>query len=203
MGTVLYNLAECLRIIGVLIKPFMPNTPAKIFHQLGIAEGELTDWSSVKEYGSLPAGTRVNRGEVIFPRLDIKKELESAQDDKAKKSGDKKGQEQEKGEITIEDFAKLDLRVAKVVEAEKVEGADKLLKLQLQVGDETRQVVSGIAKHYQPSQLIGKYVILVANLKSVKLRGVYSQGMILAASTDKDLVLATVDGEIDSGCKVT
>jgi len=203
LGTVLYNLAECLRIIGVLIKPFMPNTPAKIFHQLGIAEGELTDWSSVKEYGSLPAGTRVNRGEVIFPRLDIKKELESAQDDKAKKSGDKKGQEQEKGEITIEDFAKLDLRVAKVVEAEKVEGADKLLKLQLQVGDETRQVVSGIAKHYQPSQLIGKYVILVANLKSVKLRGVYSQGMILAASTDKDLVLATVDGEIDSGCKVT
>ncbi|MGI6113882.1 MAG: methionine--tRNA ligase [Mahellales bacterium] len=202
LGTVLYNLAECLRIVGVLLKPFMPNTPAKIFQQLGISEGELTDWQSIQQYGRLPGGTKVNRGEVIFPRLDIKEELKAAQPDK---SGDNKQQEQDKGdtpEITIEDFAKLDLRVAKVVEAEKVEGADKLLKLQLEMGAETRQVVSGIAKHYEPSQLIGKYVLLVANLKPVKLRGIYSQGMILAASTDKDLVLATVDGEIATGCKV-
>ncbi len=208
LGTVLYNLAECLRIVGVLLKPFMPNTPAKIFHQLGVGEGKLTDWQSIQQYGQLPGGTKVNRGEVIFPRLDIKEELKAAQADKSgdnNKSGDNKQQGQDKGdtpEITIEDFAKLDLRVAKVVEAEKVEGADKLLKLQLEMGAETRQVVSGIAKHYESSQLIGKYVLLVANLKPVKLRGIYSQGMILAASTDKDLVLATVDGEIATGCKV-
>lgn len=105
--------------------------------------------------------------------------------------------------ITIEDFAKLDLRVAKVLEAEKIEGSDKLLKLRLEVGSETRQVVSGIAKYYSPESLIGKSVILVANLKPAKLRGVESQGMILAASNDTGLVIATLDGEISSGSRVT
>jgi methionyl-tRNA synthetase len=104
--------------------------------------------------------------------------------------------------ISIEDFTKLDLRVAKVLEAEKVEGADKLLKLKLEVGSEIRQVVSGIAKHYSPEEMVGKHIILVANLKPVKLRGIESQGMILAASNDKDLVLATIDKMIDSGSKV-
>jgi len=104
--------------------------------------------------------------------------------------------------ITIEDFEKLDLRVGKVLEAQKVENADKLLKLKIEVGNEVRQVVSGIAKYYSPEELKGKYVVLVANLKPVKLRGIESQGMILAASDDKDLVLVTIDKEINSGTKV-
>ena len=106
------------------------------------------------------------------------------------------------GLISIEDFAKLDLRVAKVLEAEKVEGADKLLKLKVEMGSEIRQVVSGIAKQYSPEEIIGKYVIMVANLKPVKLKGIESQGMILAASDDKELVLATIDKAIQSGAKV-
>ncbi|GAE90090.1 methionyl-tRNA synthetase [Acetivibrio straminisolvens JCM 21531] len=111
--------------------------------------------------------------------------------------------ETEKSEfISIEDFEKIDLRVGKVLEAEKVEKADKLLKLKIEVGNEIRQVVSGIAKHYSPEELKGKYVVLVANLKPVKLRGIESQGMILAASNDKELVLATIDKEINSGAKV-
>jgi methionyl-tRNA synthetase len=104
--------------------------------------------------------------------------------------------------ITIDDFAKLDLRVAKVLEAEKVEGSDKLLKLKLEMGGETRQVVSGIAKYYSPDGLVGKSVILVANLKPVKLKGIESQGMILAASNEDSLVVATLDGTIDTGAKV-
>ena len=116
--------------------------------------------------------------------------------------GNDTGNDKKDGYITIEDFAKIDLRVAKVLEAEKVEGADKLLKLKLELGDEIRQVVSGIAKNYAPESIVGKYVVLVANLKPVKLRGIESQGMILAASDDKDLVLATIDREINSGTKV-
>jgi len=104
--------------------------------------------------------------------------------------------------ISIEDFAKLDLRVAKVLEAEKVEGADKLLKLKLELGSEVRQVVSGIAKYYSPEELVGKFVVLVANLKPVKIRGIESQGMILAASNDKELALVTLDRMIESGEKV-
>ena len=116
----------------------------------------------------------------------------------------KTGEENNNGTslITIDDFAKLDLRVVKVLEAEKVEGSDKLLKLRVEMGSETRQVVSGIAKHYTPESLIGKSVILVANLKPVKLKGIESQGMILAASNDSSLVIATLDGLIDSGSKV-
>ncbi len=224
LAAVMYNLAESLRIISVLIQPFMPETPEKIWNQLGIAGNSgILDWDSSKVWGKYLGGTKVNKGDVIFPRIDIKKELEElekmadnntasksedakadagkAEDKKASKPDDKKDAG-ESGYITIDDFAKVDLRVAKVLEAEKVEGADKLLKLKLEMGDEIRQVVSGIAKHYSPAEMVGKYVILVANLKPVKLRGIESQGMILAASDDKSLVLAALDKEIGSGSKV-
>jgi len=197
----------------------MPETPEKIWNQLGIAgNADILDWDSSKVWGKYPIGAKVQKGDVIFPRIDIKKELEELEkiaESNASKSEDKKAdankkasQSEEKkdaaenGYITIDDFAKVDLRVAKVLEAEKVEGADKLLKLKLEMGNEIRQVVSGIAKHYSPEEMVGKYVILVANLKPVKLRGIESQGMILAASDDKALVLAAIDKEIGSGAKV-
>lgn len=230
LAAVLYNLAESLRIVSILIQPFMPETPEKIWHQLGIAGSSALDWDSAGRWGGYPAGAAVQKGDVIFPRIDIKKELEeleamsSAQKNSASGSnsevaGNKKDapdskkesrksekaqeQESEKPQITIDDFAKLDLRVAKVLEAEKVEGSDKLLKLKVELGGEIRQVVSGIAKYYAPESLVGKSVILVANLKPVKLRGIESQGMILAASNDDALVVATLDGPIDSGSKVS
>lgn len=212
LAGVMYNLAESLRIISVLLQPFMPETPEKIWHQLGLEDKKTIEWDSTKTWGIYTTGTRVNKGEVIFPRIDIKKEMEELEkltvqqvDKKEQKAGDK----QQKGEkdssdgyISIEDFAKIDLRVAKVLEAEKVEGADKLLKLKLEMGEEIRQVVSGIAKHYSTDELVGKFVILVANLKPVKLKGIESQGMILAASNDKELVLAALDKAIESGAKV-
>lgn len=221
LGTVLYNLAESLRFISVLISPFMPATPDRIRQQLGI-EGlkDLQSWDSLSQFGKIPAGTRVQRGNPIFPRLDVKKELEELEttlptegqkEDKQDKSKEsKKGKDeskkdaQGKPEITIDDFAKLDLRVARVIAAEKVANSDRLLKLQLKVGNETRQVVSGIAEHYSAEELVGKDLILVANLKPVKLRGNLSQGMILAASDeDGKLSLVTVDREIEPGSTVS
>ena len=213
LAGVIYNLAESLRIISILIQPFMPETPEKIWQQLGIEDKNILAWENTKNWGLYPVGAKVSRGDVIFPRIDIKKELEELEkltvqeaknkeqkDDKKQKKEDKKNDD---GYISIEDFAKIDLRVAKVLEAEKVEGADKLLKLKLEVGEEIRQVVSGIAKHYSTEELVGKFVILVANLKPVKLRGIESQGMILAASNDKELALATLDKIIEDGSKVS
>ena len=209
LGTVMYHLAETLRMISVLISPFMPKTPLEIHRQLGIVEGHNTTWESLKEFGCIQAGTRVARGEVIFPRLDLVKELEAL--DNIKQQNAPKSEEKDVvepvssilPEITIEDFAKLDLRVAKVTACERVEKADKLLKLTLDVGGKSRQVVSGIAKHYSPEEMVGKSVIIIANLKPVKLRGILSEGMILAASDENGkLVLTTVSDEISSGAEV-
>lgn len=206
LGTVLYNLAEALRYIAVLITPFMPNTPEKIFSQLGIKDGELKTLESLNDYRGIKAGTKVEKGGVIFPRVEFEKE-EAAPKPKssseAKAAAEAKPAEQLKPEITIEDFAKLDLRVAKVLGCEKVKGADKLLKLELQVGEEIRQVVSGIAEYYKPEDLIGKSVVVVANLKPVKLRGIESKGMILAASNDQELTVVSPLREIASGSTVS
>lgn len=216
LAEVMYNLAESIRIFSILIQPFMVETPEKVWYQLGLKQDENVAWESAKVWGGYPAGASVNKGEIIFPRIDLKKELEElekltptaaeAESPKKEEKKEKPAKEEVKpqgdGFISIDDFAKLDLRVAKVLEAEKVEGADKLLKLKLELGSEVRQVVSGIAKYYSPQDLIGKYVVMIANLKPVKLRGIESQGMILAASNDKDLVLTTIDRPIDSGSEV-
>jgi len=231
LAAVLYNLAESLRIVSILIEPFMPETPEKIRQQLGIAD-YAHEWDSAKVWGGYPTGVPVKRGEPLFPRIDMQKELEElaamtsggvkdntgenhgAGEKTVPAAGGQSGRKADGNEkhnggsdakplITIDDFAKLDLRVAKVLTAEKVEGSDKLLKLTVELGNETRQVVSGIAKHYTPESLIGKSVILVANLKPAKLRGIESQGMILAASNDDTLVVATLDGAIDSGSRVS
>ncbi|HHW70838.1 MAG TPA: methionine--tRNA ligase [Clostridiales bacterium] len=203
LGTVLYNLAETLRIISVLISPFMTKTPTKIREQLGLAEvDKFTSWKSLDSFGKVEAGTKVKKGDIIFPRLDVDKELEELEA-LLPTSSEEEEDLVNVAEISIEDFEKIDLRVAKVLSAEKVKNADKLLKLELEVGDETRTVVSGIAEYYKPEDLIDKNLVLVANLKPVKLRGILSQGMILAASDDEDnLVLVTVDDTIKSGSQV-
>ena len=227
LATVLYSLAESIRIVSILLQPFMPETPEKIWNQLSIPEDQVK-WELAGQWGVFAPSMPVKQGDIIFPRIDMAKELEAlsaaipggkavpAEQKQEKKhepeqkplhqaGHEKENQPQDISQISIDEFAKLDLRVAKVISAEKVEKSDKLLKLKLQVGAEERQVVSGIAQYYSPEDMVGKTLILVANLKPARLRGIESQGMILAAS-DKDsgrLVLVTVEGDMPTGAKVS
>lgn len=197
LGTVLYNLVEAIRIITILVGPFMPLFPQRVWTQLGIADKDsLKEMVSIKTWGNMPSGIKVSRGEVLFPRIE-KKENTMVNETKVETKEVKK----ETSYITIEDFAKVDLRVAEVIAAEKVEKTDKLLKLEVKVGEETRTIVAGVAKHYLPDELIGQSVIIVANLEPAKLRGITSQGMLLAASNDEQLTLLTTQRPIKSGAK--
>lgn len=200
LGTVLYNLAESLRIISVCISAFIPETSIKINEQIN---ADVLNWDSLSKFNGTKVGTKVKKGEAIFPRIDVEKKIEELNKLKEEqlKQNKAKNIAPIKEEITIDDFEKIDLRVAKVLECEPIKGAKKLLKLKVSLGGEERQVVSGIAKYYKPEDLIGKKVVLVANLKPVKLRGELSQGMILAASTedDSELFVASIDGDIEEG----
>ncbi|MBU5486212.1 methionine--tRNA ligase [Clostridium sp. MSJ-11] len=190
LGTVLYNLAESLRIVSVLLSAFLPETSGKINEQLNV---EATTWESIASFDGTSAGTKVAKGDAIFPRIDIEakiEELNKLREEQMKENAPK--MQPLKEEITIEDFEKVDLRVVKVLSCEPVKGAKKLLKLKVDLAGEERQVISGIAQYYKPEDLVGKYVVLVANLKPAKLRGEISQGMILAAATDDDSKLFTV-----------
>lgn len=202
LATVLYNLLESIRFSAVILQSFLPDTAEAIFKQLNTT---VTSWDSLSEFNGIKLNDKVGNPEILFGRIDIDKKLQEIKDEICEE--EQRVEEEVKIEpkemITIEDFDKLELRVAKVLEAEKHPKADKLLVLQLQVGNEKRQVVSGIAKDYQPEELVGKSVILVANLKPVKLRGVESQGMILAASNEEKLVLGSLDGEIASGTLIS
>ena len=206
LATVLYNLCESIRFISSLIAPFLPETSVKINEQLNISRSDL---ESLHSFDGTAAGTQVKRGDAIFPRLDLKEILAKAEEIKAAQQATVAQVEEKreitpiKEEITIDDFAKIDLRVVKVTACEPIKGAKKLLKLKVDLNGEERQVVSGIAAHYKPEDLVGKYVVLVANLKPVKLRGELSQGMILAASTDDDSLLTLVNpGELPTGSQV-
>lgn len=218
LATVMFNLAEAIRFITVMISPCMPMLPVKIWNQLGITDFEgIQTWDSLLTWGNMPIDVQVQRGEVLFPRIDWSKEVEEeGKNVKGEKKVNTKAEvkvetkvvaneitketEENKVEyITIDEFAKVDLRIAEVIECEKVEKADKLLKLTVKVGEETRTVVSGIAKHYSPEEMVGKKVVLVANLKPTKLRGILSEGMILAASDADKLEVLTIDKDIDSG----
>lgn len=205
LADVMVHLAESLRRVAVLLKPFLTRTPDKIFAQLSVGSEALQTWESLEEFGQIPAGTKVVQGEPIFPRLELKEEVEFIKE-KMQGSAPAAPVEEEKleiqDEITIDDFMKVELRVAKVIHAEPVKKADKLLKLQLDLGYEKRQVVSGIAKYYKPEDLVGKKVICVTNLKPVKLRGELSEGMILAGEKDGVMSLATVDDALSVGAKV-
>lgn len=199
LGGVLYNLVETLRIVAALVEPFLPSTAQKVKEQIG---AEDISFESVKNFGGTKAGVSVAKGEIIFPRIDVEKKLEELDALNAPETP-KKDVKPLKEEITIDDFAKLDLRVVKVLECEPIKGAKKLLKLKVDLGNEIRQVVSGIAEHYEPKNLIGKKVILVANLKPVKLRGELSQGMILAASDEDALSIVSLDKEMEEGTVVS
>ena len=199
LKTVLYVLCECIRFVSVLIAPTMPRTPALIRAQLGLSDETLTTLASLSAFGQLPAGTKVCKGDALFPRIDIKKELDdlvpvTEPAKKAEPATKPQPEASADGTITIDDFAKVQLRVARVLAAEKLEGSDKLLKLQLKLTDDepTRTVVSGIAKFYTPEDMLGRQVVLVSNLKPAKLRGVRSEGMILCASDKDDHVLKLV-----------
>jgi len=201
LGTVLYNLLEAIRISTTLLIPFMPQTPAKVGEQIGF-DFTLSKWDDAKTWGLIKAGTKVNKKEAIFPRIDPKiLEVNTMQVEE--KTAEKPFvMEPLKEEITIDDFAKLDLRIAEVIACEKVEKTDKLLKLELKLGEETRTIVSGIAQHYEPQQLIGKKIIIVANLKPAKLRGIMSQGMLLAASNGDVLEVLSINKDLPSGSRV-
>lgn len=215
LQAVMYNLAEALRIIAILIAPFVPVTAPKIYEQLGLGKPE-SFFMADAVWGKLATGTKVQKGEPLFPRIEVteagetviaatKKTAAKAIKDEAPKAEAKKEAKPAAAaadEITIDDFAKIDLRVATVVAAERVPKTDKLIKLQVKIGDEERTIVSGIAQHYEPENLIGKNVIVIANLKPAKLRGIESRGMVLAASDGEgNLVLADAPG-IASGSKV-
>ena len=198
LGTVLYNLLESIRFIAILISPFMPETAEKIFKQINT---QVTSYDSLKEFGGLKAGEKVGTAEPLFSRLDSEKLLadiaEAAK--KAQEAEKPKKEIEQKPEITIDDFAKVELRVAKVEACEPVKKAKKLLKLTLDDGAGKRTVASGIAQYYKPEDLIGHNVILVANLKPAKLCGVESCGMILAAdSNDSVKVIFADDMEVGS-----
>lgn len=208
LAAVMYNLAESLRHIAVLIQPFMTTTPKQIMEQLGLDE-TLLSWDTIETFGNtIPQNIKVvEKGTPIFPRLDAEVEISYIREQM--QSSVKTSQEEttvveapQTEEITIDDFMKVDLRVATVTACEPVAKAKKLLKLQVDLGYEQRQVVSGIAEHYKPEELIGKKVVVVANLKPVTLRGELSQGMILAGSHDGVLTLATVDPKLANGAQV-
>lgn len=213
LANALYNVAESIRIVSIMIQPFMPNTPALIWKQIGIKEGEMTDWNSIKNWGLLGREVTVSKGDAIFPRIDIKKEL--AELEEAMKAAQaasianqtKKEEEKEEetvSEITIEDFLKVQLKVGEVISSEKVKKSNKLLRNVVKVGNEERVIFSGISQWYSPEEMVGKRVIIVANLKPRKMMGEYSYGMILAAEdSDGNLSLATVDKkDFESGAEV-
>jgi methionyl-tRNA synthetase len=200
LGNVMAHLADSLRIVAVMLQPFLTESPTEIFRQLGIQDDALKEWDSVYELGQIKAGTTVEKGNPLFPRLDVKDEVAAI---KAMMQGPKveeEPKEDKKAEIVYDDFMKLDMRVAEVIHAEKMEKADKLLKLQLDLGTEKRQVISGIAKFYTPEEMVGKKVICVTNLKPVKLRGELSEGMILSGEDESGkLSLATVEESLPNG----
>lgn len=195
LQTVLYNLLEAQRIIATLVSPFIPVSAAEMWKQLGLGDFAEANLASAQEWGRYPADTKVCKGHALFPRYDLKEEVAEAEEEKKAAQACPAAQEPTKPEIAIDDFGKVDLRVGKIVACEKVPKAKKLLKLQVDLGTETRQIVSGISLYYKPEDLISHCVIVVTNLKPVKLCGVESKGMLLAASDGNDnLQVAFVDG---------
>ncbi len=211
LASVMIHLAEGLRIVSVLLIPFLTDTAKRIQDILGVNDDALVTWESIAEFGPKVLGLHVTQTAPLFPRIDIKKELEALEEiadnrtlQKQKKMPAKEQKDEAPaGIIAYDDFKKVQLKLGLVKQAETIEGSDKLLKLQVEIGSETRQIVSGIRKWYSPEQIMGKTVVVVANLKPAKLFGVESQGMLLAAEQDGDLKLVTIDGSLPSGAGVS
>ncbi len=201
LGTVLYNLIESIRIASVLLKPYLPETADKIQAQIG---ADVVDFESTFSFGATKPGTEVQDGGQLFTRLDEKAIMAELAEEKAKKEAAAKAKEEmaNVAQISIDDFAKVDLRVAKIKACEPVPKAKKLLKLTVDVAGEERTVVSGIAQWYKPEDLIGRSVVIVANLKPAMLRGVESKGMILAADAGENDVKVIFVDDVPSGSQV-
>ena len=216
LKTVMYYLAECIRAIAVHIYPTMPSTPEKIFSQLGVTDPALKTWESVQKFGGLKPGAKVEKGAALFPRVDVKKELESiaAEKEAAEKAKQPENPAPEKKAAPVEpeksalasfdDFLKIKLIAAKVIACERVAKSEKLLKETLDVGNGvTKTVCSGIAKYYTPEEMVGKTVVMVANFAPRKMAGQVSEGMLLCAEDpDGRVRLLTVDGEVAPGSEI-
>ena len=200
LQAVLYHICEGLRFVALMAEPVIPIGAEKIWNQLGLTGFADAGYADLT-WGGIPDGTIVHKEAPIYPRIDLEEEAKKAAAIEAKIKEEEAAKAPEvnpaiepvKPEITFDDFGKIDLRVAKILTAEKVKKSRKLIKMTVSLGNEERTVVSGIAEHYKPEELIGKQVIFVANLKPAKLMGIESQGMILAASLDGKLVVPTVD----------
>ncbi len=213
LDTVLYTFVESIRILAVLTAPFMPGLPPRICALLGVDEEEIIRWDEIDQWGVLKPGMNVQKGKPLFPRIDIAQFAADAAEETAVQQPIQAQEDAREAvpahefepineEISIEDFAKLDLRVGKVLSAEKVAKTDKLMKMEIEVAGAVRTVVAGIAKHYAPEDLVNKNLVLVANLKPTKLRGITSQGMILAASQGELLEVLTVNQNLPGGTRI-
>lgn len=190
LATVLYNLAESIRIISVLLQPFMTRTPARIWEQLGLSEApDSIAWDSIHRFGMYPESAVAKKGNSLFPRIEEER-------------NPMKAETPETEMVTYEEFSKIQLKTARVLTAEKVEGAKKLLQILVDAGDRTHRIVAGIADHYSPDQLVGKDIILVSNLKPAKIRGILSEGMLLATSDGDKLSIIVPDRNTIPGSKV-
>jgi methionyl-tRNA synthetase len=205
LGTVLYNLLESIRIAGVLIRAFLPETGDKILDML---QTDATSYESLKTFGQLAAGTKLKKAEILFYRIDANKKLKeieqtiSAPQAQKQEQKSEETQEQEPSEISIEEFGKVKLKTGEIVHAEKHPNADKLYVLTVKMGEETRQIVSGIAKYFSLEELVGKRVVVVSNLKPAKLRGVMSEGMLLMAETGDKLSFIATENDIGTGAEI-
>jgi methionyl-tRNA synthetase len=211
LAEVMFNLLEGLRIIAGLIAPIMPRTSFTMQKHLGIKkENSLSTLDQISQWGTIETGTCLPNPVTLFPRIDTKKQKDKKQNihtekDQAPVKPEEKGKSSLPGlkpEISFEDILKLDLRVATVIAAEKVPKANKLLKLEVEIGEEKRTIVAGIAKSYSPEDICDKQIIVVANLKPAKLMGVLSQGMLLAAVCDDQTTIATVEKTVPTGIPV-
>lgn len=193
LGTTLYCLCESLRIVALLLRPFMISTPSRIWEALGMAGSiQKESWDSAAQWGKLKPGLKTKRGEPLFPRIETEQAIPE-KDDNGKKAN----------VISIDEFKKIELKVCRVIGCERVKGADKLLYLHVTLGDEERRVVAGIARDYSANELIGKNLILVANLKPATIKGIKSDGMILAAVDENGLAVLTTDKKVKDGSPVS
>ncbi len=200
LATVLYNLLESIRFSAVMLQPFIPETSERIFEQLNT---DKNTWESLEKFNGIRPGDKVGRAEILFSRIDKRKKLKEIESDILSEKKEIEVKEEKVDEISIDDFAKLDLRVAKILSCEDHPNADKLYVLKIRTGDEERQIVSGIKKWYKPEDLVDKKVVVIYNLKPVKLRGVKSQGMVLAAEKGKKLSLVSTLEDIPEGAKIS
>jgi methionyl-tRNA synthetase len=194
LGGILYACCEALRVISVVLSPIMPGKMQELRAVLGLDEGSLS-LDSAMTFFSLQPGSKIELGEALFPRIEEEKSS-AVKPEKTKVA-------QEDNLLDISEFARAKLRVAEVIAAEPVEGADRLLKLQIDLGSERRQIVAGIAQHYSAEQMVGRRIIVVANLKPAKIRGVESNGMLLAAKSKDSLCIVTPDADLPAGSEVS